>query len=62
MDDGMQQVYRGMDFPKSASIWILLAVLVAALTMLLFVYFQGGLEHAFPAPQPSGWMQGTMAG
>jgi hypothetical protein len=51
---------KGMDFPKSASMWVLLAVLVAALAMVLFVYFQGGLEHAFPAPERSGWMQGTM--
>jgi len=51
---------QGMYFPKSASMWVLLAVLVAALTMLLFVYFQGGLETAFPPPEPSGWMPGTV--
>ncbi|HZT69443.1 MAG TPA: hypothetical protein VFC10_06810 [Terriglobia bacterium] len=35
-----------MLFPKSLSLWIAALVLLFALALLLFVYFQGGVSHA----------------
>ncbi len=39
--------------------WLLLAVLMAALAMLVIVYIQGGVETAYPPPQPGSWIQVT---
>lgn len=47
-----------MEFPKSLSLVILLAVGMAGLAMLVLLYIQGGTNHAFPPPEPAGWLHG----
>jgi len=63
VDASLQYMSLDMVFSKSASMWILLAVCLAVLTMLLLAYFLGGFEHAYPKPVRSGWVQsiGTAA-
>lgn len=58
MGGGVQSLHQSMEFPKSVSLWILLAVMMAALAMLVLLYFQGGTSHAFPPPEPAGWLHG----
>jgi hypothetical protein len=46
-----------MVFSKSTSMWVVLAAVLATLTMLLVAYFLGGFETTYPPPTSSGWLQ-----